>query len=415
MTTIIINGKIVTPKEILEGNALVIENDRIKNICPQEKLILMGTDRIVDADGGYLMPGFIDVHSDKIEQVILPRPTAQMDFELALMECEKELLQLGVTMIYHSFSLYKDEFFGKSPLRTKENVQKMADLVEQIHTKRHLIHHRFHLRLEIDNFEGADIARNMMEKNQIHEISFMDHTPGQGQYHDLMVYQEAVEKYHGKEIEENGIESILEYHQKKDRLSFEELKDLADFAKAHGITTASHDDDCAEKIAVNEKIGVSISEFPITMDVARLAHDKGFYTVVGAPNVLLGGSHSGNMSAAEAIKDGCADIICSDYFPQAILHSIFIMAEKYGCPLPEVVKKATLNPAKAMKIDADYGSIAIGKKADVLIVQKENAYPSVTGVFVDGQEILSLNYRTDETAGSNVDTWKNNQELRMAE
>ena len=209
MTTIIINGKIVTPEEILEGNALVIENDRIKNICPQEKLILMGADRIVDADGGYLMPGFIDVHSDKIEQVILPRPTAQMDFELALMECEKELLQLGVTMIYHSFSLYKDEFFGKSPLRTKENVQKMADLVEQLHTKHHLFHHRFHLRLEIDNFEGADIARNMMEKNQIHEISFMDHTPGQGQYHDLLVYQEAVEKYHGKEIEENGIETIL--------------------------------------------------------------------------------------------------------------------------------------------------------------------------------------------------------------
>ncbi len=90
------------------------------------------------------------------------------------------------------------------------------------------------------------------------------------------------------------------------------------------------------------------------------------------------------------------------------------MAEKYGCPLPEVVKKATLNPAKAMKIDADYGSIEIGKKADVLIVQKENAYPGVTGVFVDGQEILSLNYRTDETAGSNADTWKNNQKCKKS-
>lgn len=269
----------------------------------------------------------------------------------------------------------------------------MAQLIQNIHNEEHLIHHRFHLRLEIDNFEGADIAKAMIDEGKVNEISFMDHTPGQGQYRDLMVYQEAVEKYHGKEIQEGGFDAIIDYHQKKERLSFDELKGLSDYAASKGITTASHDDDCEEKLALNQKIGVSISEFPITLEIAKKAHEEGFYTVVGAPNILLGGSHSGNMSAAEAIQEGYADIICSDYFPQAILHGIFRMVIEYGCSLPEVVEKATLNPAKAMKIDKDYGSIEVGKKADLLLVALDNNRPIVTGVMVDGKIELQLSYR----------------------
>lgn len=389
MRTIIKNGKVVTPEQILEGKTVVIQDDRIEAVCDCYE---GKADLEIDAEDGYIMPGFIDVHSDKIEQIILPRPTAQIDFELALAECEKELLQLGITTMYHSLSLYKDEFFGKSPVRTKESVQKIADLIQGMQEKDHLIHHRFHLRLEIDNFAGFDIAKAMIDDNKVNEISFMDHTPGQGQYRDLMIYQETIEKYHGKEIEENGFDSIVEYHQNKERLSFEQLQELSAYAASKGITTASHDDDSVEKIAVNKKIGVAISEFPITLDVAREAHNQGFYTVVGAPNVLLGGSHSGNLSAAEAMQEGCADIICSDYFPQAVLHSIFIMKEEYGCDLPEIVKKATLNPAKAMKIDADYGSVEAGKKADILIVDTKNHKPAVSCALVDGKKKYQLSY-----------------------
>ena len=122
----------------------------------------------------------------------------------------------------------------------------------------------------------------------------------------------------------------------KKTLSFEQLKELAELAHAHGITVASHDDDTIEKLEVNEKIGVDISEFPITIEVAKEAKKRGYLTVIGAPNILLGGSHSGNMSAAEAINEDCGDILCSDYYPQAILHSIFTMHTKYGQPLPEM-------------------------------------------------------------------------------
>lgn len=383
------NGCIVTPDNMIQGKSIIIENDRISDICEFNGR----ADKVINAHGRYIIPGFIDIHSDKIEQFILPRPTAQIDFELALKECEKELLQVGITTIYHSFSLYKDEFFGKSPLRTKESVRKMAELVRDIHNRPHLIHHRFHLRIEIDNLEAYDIAKEMIENGLIHEISFMNHTPGQGQYNKPEVYAEAVTKYHGKEIQEQGIDSIFEYHRNKKMLSSAQLQELTILAHEHNITVASHDDDCVEKLDVNKKIGVDISEFPITSDTARVAHERGFYTVVGAPNVLLGGSHSGNMSAAEAIKQGWADIICSDYFPQAILHSIFIMNREYGCSLSELTNKASLNPAKATRIGRDYGSIEIGKKADLLIVDIVDGYPVITHVLVDGRSTSRVEYR----------------------
>ena len=316
-----------------------------------------------------------------------------MDFELALKECERELLHQGITTMYHSVSLYKDEFFGKSPLRTRDNVQKLADLIEHIHNRNHLIHHRLHLRIEIDNIEAYDIVKSMLEANKVHEISFMDHTPGQGQYRDLEIYEKTISKYHGKEIETLGMEGVVTYHQHKTRLSFEQLKELTELSHSYGIPVASHDDDCDEKLFINQALGVDISEFPIHIRTAKTAREQGFYTVVGAPNILLGGSHSGNMSAAEAILEDCADILCSDYYPPAILHGIFIMHHKYGIPLHEMINKATLNPATAMKIEKDYGSIEAGKKADLLIIDILDGYPSITHVLVDGNTTSRVEYR----------------------
>lgn len=385
----ITNGKIVAPNGMIENKALLIEGDRIKAIADAAD----GAAQIIDARGRFVTPGFIDVHSDRIEQFIQPRPASQMDFELALKECERELLHLGITTMYHSLSLFKDEFFGKSPLRTKANVQRIADLIGNIHHRSHLIRHRFHLRIEIDNFEAFDIAKTMIANRQVQEISFMDHTPGQGQYRDLAIYERAIAHYHGKEIETLGMAEIVAYHRRKPVLSCAQLKELTDLAHQNGIAVASHDDDDEQKLELNRRIGVDISEFPIRIDTARAARQKGFYTVVGAPNILLGGSHSGNMSAAAAIRDNCADIVCSDYYPPAILHSIFIMSRQHGIPLHEMVNKATLNPARAMKTDADYGSLEAGKKADLVMIDILDNHPVVTQVLVDGKITAQVEYR----------------------
>ena len=384
------NGRIVLPDRILDGKTLVLDGNRIHSIAEE---IPPEAGKVIDAHGRYITPGFFDVHSDKIEQFILPRPTAQFDFELALKECERELLHLGITTIYHSFSLLKDELFGKSPLRTRENVEKMAALIRDIHDRNHLIHHRFHLRIEIDNLDAYAIAKAMIAQGLAHEISFMDHSPGQGQYRNLEIYQKTIRKYHGREIEELGFEKVLEMQRNKKTLSFEQLKELCRFAHENGVAVASHDDDTLEKLDMNREIGVDISEFPINLEAAKYARDLGFATVVGAPNILLGGSHSGNMSAAEAIQAGCADILCSDYYPPAILHSIFAMHLKHGVPLPEMVKKATLNPAKAMGLGEAYGSIEPGKKADLLVIGILDGYPVITHVLVDGRTTSRVEYR----------------------
>lgn len=387
--TAIVNGRIVAPDRIIDDKILLIEGERIKEIGESTT----GAGEIIDARGAFITPGFIDVHSDRIEQFMQPRPTSQMDFELALKECERELLCNGITTIYHSMSLMKDEFFGASPLRTKANVRKISELIDSIHERGHLIHHRFHLRIEIDNLEAFEIVKDMIARKKVHEISFMDHTPGQGQYRDIEIYERSISPYRGKEIMNMSMDEILKYHRGKEVMPFESLKALAELAHANGIAVASHDDDTADKLAVNKAIGVDISEFPITLETARAAKREGFTTVIGAPNILLGGSHSGNMSAAEAIREDCGDILCSDYYPPAILHGIFTMVRKRGVPLWDMVRKATLSPAEAMNISDEYGALQPGKKADLLIIENLDGYPVVTNALVDGNPTLRVEYR----------------------
>jgi len=383
------NGKIVTPDDIIENQVLLIEKDKIVGFANDT----IGAEYVANAHGQYIIPGLIDIHSDKIEQYINPRPTSRMDFEFALKTCERDLLSAGITTMYHSLSLFRDEIFGKCTFRTKENVQKMADLISDIHHRNHLIHHRLHLRIEIDNLDAFDVVREMIIQGKAHLISFMDHTPGQGQYSNLAMYHDAISKYNGKEIGTLGFNGVLDYHKEKDVLSYEQLKELAAVAHKNGISVASHDDDTIEKIMLNKTLGVDISEFPITLEAARLAKSNGFYTVAGAANILRNGSHSGNLSATEAVLEDCVDIICSDYYPAALLHSIFLMYHKYDVSLPQMVNLATLNPAKAMKTDKEYGSVEPGKKADLLIVDVLDGYPVITHVFVDGRTTYRVEYR----------------------
>jgi len=385
------NGKIVTPEQVTEGKTLLLERDRILGFAGNS--VAAADLTIIDARGRYIIPGLIDVHSDKVEQYIQPRPASEMDFEFALKICERDLLSAGITTMYHSLSLFKDDFFGKNLMKFKGNIQKAADLIANIHLREHLIRHRLHLRIETDYLEAFDIVRDMLAQGKAHLISFMDHTPGQGQYNDLATYHDTISAYNGKEIGTLGFDGVIEYHRNKERLSFAQLKELAETAREKGLAVASHDDDTEEKLALNKEFGVELSEFPISLEIARSAKSHGFYTIVGAANILRGSSHSGNLSAAEAVLEDCADIICSDYYPAAILHSLFYMCEKHGVPLPRMVNMATLNPAKATRTDKDYGSIESGKKADLLVVDILDGYPVITHVFMDGNLISTIEYR----------------------
>lgn len=390
---IITNGTLVTPEALLTHHALVIENDTIQAILPNKKIseIPFGT-RIIDARGGWIMPGFIDIHSDYIETIASPRPTSLMDFELSLYEAERELLIHGITTMYHSLSLLGQEVFGEKQIRLSENVIKLLELISDSNQKEHLIHHRMHLRYEIDNFHQYELVKFLIESGKVHLLSFMDHTPGQGQYRDLETYRLVVAGYH-----DGPVASAEELYQEgiaKEKLSMQDLRVLAQTAANHEIPLASHDDDTVEKLSVVRELGSCISEFPITKEVARAAVEQGLYTVGGAPNVLLGRSHSGNLSVLEAIQDDSISVLCSDYYPPSMLHAVFKLWREGHLSLVDAVRLVTLHPAEAVAIDDTTGSLTCGKTADVIIVNYAgNQVPVVTHTFAKGVLINETTYR----------------------
>jgi phosphonate metabolism protein PhnM len=387
----IIHGKVITENQILDGFDLVLDQDRIVEIKPHDEI--PKNVKVIDACGGFVCPGFIDIHSDYIEHMAAPRPTCMMDFNLSIHETEKELASHGITTIFHSLSLYKNWDFSHKPIRDPENVQRFVELITATHSRNHLIRHRFHARLEIDRIEELSRLKQYIQENKVHLISFMDHTPGQGQYQDLSVYRKTIQSYNAH-LSDADIEKMIIKHQTKEHLSKEQLKEIAQEASLYNIAIASHDDDSIEKLEINQQIGVQISEFPTRLSIAKEAKKKGFFTLAGAPNILLGGSHSGNLSATEAILNDCIDILCSDYYPPALLHALFKMHKTFGTNLVDMIKMVTINPARAVKMDQDLGSIAEGKKADLLIIETiEDDFPVITSVFVDGCLVQKMNYR----------------------
>lgn len=391
MRTIITNGSIVLPDGILTGHELVMEDGKIADIAKTDTVEKKEADQICDAAGGFILPGMIDIHSDMIEGYIQPRSTAVMDFEMGLLEAEKTIAMCGITTMFHSISMYRDGTWDVKEIRKAPQVKKLAKLITKYRNGKHLTKHCYHLRYEIDNLDCYENVKQMLAEGDVDLISFMDHTPGQGQYKNLDVYKKH-QPNAGKDLSEKDFEALLEQEQSKKMIGFEQLKELADLAGEQGISVASHDDDTVEKLQLNQKLGVKISEFPITLEVAKTAVEQGFLTVLGAPNILLGGSHSGNLSALDAIKAGAASVLVSDYYPQSMLQAVFFLKNKCNVPLYEAAKLVSLNPAKAVGIDKKTGSLEVGKQADLLIVGKEDTFPVIQNVFVDGNCVLSCQY-----------------------
>jgi len=389
---IIYNGKIITEEEVLEGHAVVVEGENIQGVIPEESIADYPDANLIDASGGFISPGFIDIHSDYIEGIVSPRPTSMMNVDISLREAEKILISHGITTMFHSLSFYREDIFTHKPMRYPKNVQRLVNAIEATHHELHLIRHRLHARFEIDNVDEVDRLVRNIENDKVHLLSFMDHTPGQGQYRDLEVYRQTLQGY--RDLTDSDVQTIIAERQNGTLMTVERIKEVADTALAKGIAVASHDDDDIKKLDLVKSFGTTISEFPITLEVAKKAKAMGLYTVAGAPNVLLGGSHSGNLSAIEAIQHDCIDILCSDYYPAALLHAIFELSEKHGFDLHQIFMMVTLNPAKAVRMDDELGSIKPGKKADLLIIERmDDGYPMLTTTMVNGSVITTTNYR----------------------
>lgn len=385
----IIHANIITPKQVLNNYEIIFNDQEILLIQPTSSLHEKNME-IIDAKHQFVMPGFIDIHSDYIEHIAAPRSKIIMPLHLALHEFEKECLVHGITTMYHSVSLWKGA--GSKPLRDHEYIFEFAKLIKQSHEHPHLIHNRLHIRYEIDNLEQVETLLNLIEADMVHLLSFMDHTPGQGQYRDIETYVQYLKK--ASHLDETSIRNILFERLEAPKLSLDVIRNIAEIAHKKNIPIASHDDDSIEKLHLVKEFHTVISEFPITLEIAKHARNLGFYTLVGAPNVLLGASSTGNLSAIEAITHQAADILCSDYYPPALLHAVFKLIQK-GFNTTDIVNMISLNPAKALKIDHYTGSIEISKSADLMIVDTSSMdTPIITHVFVSGQLVHQLHLRS---------------------
>lgn len=420
---IIRGGNVVCADRILADHDIVVRDGVICAITPTSQaastvrpLYFAGADDtgtpgfdidvatglpVVDARGAYVTPGMIDIHSDYIENIASPRPSVVMDLPTSLYKCDRELVCHGITTIYHSLSVIGNDEFKPKPIRHFENVARLVDTIDAMKAgeeRDHLIRHRMHLRIELDAVDRYDELRGYLADGRVDLVSFMDHTPGQGQYGDMLLYRETVNGYHDGKLTSSELDEIVAMRQGSEKMTYGQLEELAGIAREKGIAIASHDDDSREKVDAMRGLGAAISEFPIDEETARYALSSDMHAIAGAPNAVMGRSHSGNLSARAAVEAGVVDILCSDYYPAALLDAVFILHKTCGIDLARAFALVTVNPARAVGIDDVVGQIAVGKKADLLVVREigcgnaGKTMPAITRAFVGGHSVYRTHY-----------------------
>jgi alpha-D-ribose 1-methylphosphonate 5-triphosphate diphosphatase len=301
----------------------------------------------------------------------------------AVLAYDAQIAASGITTVYDSLRLGVDErksVIGAVSLdlaRIIDDAQKSGLLRSE---------HRTHLRCEICSPDVVTELESFLAHLPAHLISLMDHTPGQRQFRDvekLMIY------YRGKGgMSEDELARFMERrHELFERFAITHRRSLVDTAHRHGVRLASHDDTTLDHVEESIRDGVALAEFPTTGEAAAASHAAGIAVMMGAPNLVRGGSHSGNVSAAELAQSGILDIFSSDYVPVSLLQAVFELPRRVdGISLPEAIATVTATPAEAMGLD-DRGRIVSGKRADLVQVHMAGPVPVVRQVWREGRRV----------------------------
>lgn len=373
--------RIVLPDQTLEHGSIRLEDGVIAEIiegtAPQDVPALHGLT---------VIPGLIDLHGDMLERDVEPRPSARFPTEMGLLELDKRYAGTGITTAFAAISFA----WRSNDVRSQESATEMIETLNRMNSET-LVDMYVHARFEVTNPDTAPILKDLLERNQVQLVSIMDHTPGQGQYKDVDRYLNFMQRWLGTDLDDLGEykDRIIERMKANIEAAAEQSRDwdiVADVVKvatAYGVPVASHDDDTYEKVARQAAMGVTISEFPVTVDAARAAHEHGMKVIMGAPNAYRGVSTSSNLSAMDAIHAGLVDVLATDYYPAAILHTVFKLARDGVMPLHESVKLGSTNAADAMGM-TDRGRIAVGASADLVLLHENGEYPRVRGTIRQG-------------------------------
>ena len=377
----IINARIVTPESVIENGSLVINDGRIVDISKSsESDAGIST---IDAAGALVIPGIVDIHTDALDHEIVPRSGADFPIQIAFYELERKMAACGITTVYHSMHLGYEKAEKNS--QSKYTREELFETVAKLCNTSTIINNMIHLRFEITGPYHYDLVKELIEKEMVQLVSFMDHTPGQGQYSR----EEFIKRFVNSGMTEEEATEKYELEKHSDKVSNEDLQVLAELCKAKGITIASHDDDTAEKVNMMYDMGINISEFPVSEEASSTAVEKGMFTVGGGANVLRGGSLTGNLNIQDAIEKGLINCLSSDYYPPSLIHSVFKLTREGSTDIQKAVDLVATNPAKSVRIDNVTGSIEVGKNADLIVVDASEEYPVIKHVFVNGVQALT--------------------------
>lgn len=376
-------ANVVVENEVIKDGAVLIEDGLIASINP----VSCRHVKNIDLKGETLIPGIIDLHCDALEKEVEPRPNTFFPLDFACSQAEKRNLSAGITTVFHAIS------FAHEELGVRSN-EFAASIVKAIHlwNSHGLIDNRVHCRYEVTDPTGPDIILDLIESGYVHLLSFMDHTPGQGQFKDIASYRNYLSRTYRKT--EAEVDSIISFKLSQAENALNNISSLVKAAKTKNIPIASHDDDSSEKIDFFSRIGARISEFPTNLESAKTARERDMFTVFGAPNILRGKSQSGSIRALDAVLADLAECLCSDYHPGSLLDAVFRLPKLSNISLPDAVRLVSLNPAKASGLE-DRGVISIGKRADLVSVFYTNSLVHVSRVFSAGELVFATQYNRD--------------------
>lgn len=373
------NANIVTANEVLHGT-IAIRDGLISDMS--EDLSMLPAAQ--DMDGDYLLPGLVELHTDNLEGFMNPRPGVDWPSESAVLAHDAQIVSAGITTVFDALSI-GDISPKRSRLRQLPTMLRaITQAVNAGHTR---AEHRLHLRCELSQENTLETFRDVVTSPLVQLVSVMDHSPGQRQFVKLEKYREY---YQGKYyLSDDEMEAFIgQQLENSRRYSDAHRRAIVSECRDRTLSMASHDDATVEHARQSAYNGMSIAEFPTTLEAARASHAFGLKVLMGAPNIVRGRSHSGNVAASSLAQDGLLDILSSDYYPASLLQAAGMLAnEVQGYDLPRAVACVTLCPARAAGLH-DRGEIRLGLRADLVRAQAHEQRLVVGQVWRGGSRVF---------------------------
>ncbi len=371
------NAHLVLPDRVVLGR-IVVAGGEITELAEGADLPAGA----VDCGGDFVLPGLVELHTDNLERHIEPRPKVDWPHLPALLAHDAELASTGITTVFDAMRVGSIHT-GKAGYG--EYARKLADELLEARAAGHFkISHFLHLRAEICSETLLDEMAAFGPEDRVGIVSLMDHTPGQRQFRDLTALKTYVAKKRGMTDAEFA-EHVANLKQLQAHFGAKHQAGAVAEARRYGAVLASHDDTTAGQVAASAAHGVGFAEFPTTVEAAETCHAHGIAVMMGAPNLIRGGSHSGNVAARDLAEAGLLDILSSDYVPSALLLSAFMLAQVWD-DLPAAIACVTRSPARAAGL-TDRGSLEMGQRGDVIRVRQVGQTPLLRGVWSRGQRV----------------------------